>query len=164
MAQIQCPNCGGYKTSQEIVAIDPKTGNTMSGTGWGGCVMALTIGIIIFIIIALILSAIAGALNLNIEDNPITPICTVSLGMFVGTVSFMMWFSRLSQGVNRGYTRYTCNLCGFQWDDRHPTPKVNIRPDLIALGEKRLEEERRAKEEEIERAMAMKWLDDHRKE
>lgn len=49
---------------------------------------------------------------------------------------------------------YYCYLCGYKWawETGTPTPQVNVRPDLIAKGEQRLEEERRRREEEYRHA------------
>jgi hypothetical protein len=43
--------------------------------------------------------------------------------------------------------RYLCHLCGYRWTWRTgtPYPPVTVRPDLIAKGEQKLQEEEAAR-------------------
>jgi hypothetical protein len=58
---------------------------------------------------------------------------------------------------------YTCSLCGYKWPWRtgEPLPPVQIRPDLIAKGEERLEQERRQWEDAA--AAHYLWQQQHKK-
>lgn len=55
---------------------------------------------------------------------------------------------------------YLCHLCGYQWvwQSDQPWPQVNVRPDLIAKGEQKLEEEAAAQRKRDEEAAALYYL------
>ena len=46
--------------------------------------------------------------------------------------------------------KYTCQLCGYQWNwqEGTPYPPVMVRPDLIANGVRKLEEEERRRQDD----------------
>jgi len=86
------------------------------------------------------LAAIVGFWGMYRNEDVI--VISGALAMIV----FIAIFLRLP-GVKKIATRYwyRCYLCGYEWSWRsdEPKPQVTIRPDLIAKGEQRLEEERK---------------------
>jgi rubredoxin len=128
--QTQCPNCGGYKTNQDVFQIDPKTGKQPMS----GCSFIIT-GTIVLLIAGVVLSIVAG-------EEFVNQAMIVGFLLFIG---YALW-----QGIATGQARqrayilynYQCNLCGYKWEwkEGQPLPKVTVQPDLIAKGEKLLAE------------------------
>ncbi len=137
--QVQCPNCGGYKVSQNIDRIDPATGNMV---GSGGCGIAVLFSILGFAL------AIYGTMS----GNSVIGFSGTALMVLVG-FPLIVWLEiKKGQSQKRAYNlyNYQCNLCGYQWSWREgqPKSKVNIRPDLIERGEQRLEKEHQKQQED----------------
>jgi len=110
---IQCPNCGGFRTTllEHITVIEE--------TPAAGCVGRT---LVLFFIIAFL------GFPLLFEDAR-----DAFFGIFTGKIR-----NRRIIGAN-----YVCSLCGYRWKwlKDEPSPEVHIRPDLIAKGERRLQEE-----------------------
>jgi hypothetical protein len=88
-----------------------------------------------------------------------------------------IWFIKIITGAYRGKRGrvteiekvevgksydYYCQLCGYRWTWRtgEPQPRINLRPDLIAKGNQRLEEEEKKR---LEDAAAAWWYQEQRK-
>jgi hypothetical protein len=101
MAQIQCPNCGGYKVTEH------SNKGCASEVGMHLAFTFITFGLWLIVWIIIVLS----------ESGRPKPDPTLH--------------------------RYTCQLCGYSWDwkERTPLPEVTVRPDLIAKGVRKLEQE-----------------------
>jgi hypothetical protein len=154
--QTQCPNCGGYKVSEEIERkvlkkeIEMKYGSVT-------CLMNLTI------------AAVIAFFAIQVDRL---------LGVFLGLLLFILFtffqhrmrvrlgggklirFVKVTRVPLEPVTHYTCMLCGFRWDSNQDLP-VSFRPDLIAKGEQRLQEveEVRKRQEQMQAAW---WLDQQR--
>jgi len=125
----QCPHCGGYRVTVETAHI------TRSGVEFKnvGCNTLFGLGLGVFILIC------GGAVISNGSYLGGCLVLLLGIAIIVGVV--MLHLKILS--VATGY-KYECLLCGKRWilnsgDDQ---PSVTVRPDLIARGEQRLEEER----------------------
>ena len=119
--QVQCPNCGGYRTSttEDIKEkLDTKHYEEVS-----------TIGMIIFWFCFVIATfgSYGLALLVLLNDN-------------VRTVLFNGKFTTTEKTI--GY-KYLCGLCNYKWDWKIGTPKpiVNSKPDLLVIAAKKLAEE-----------------------
>lgn len=124
-AQIQCPNCGGYKSF------------IREGCFYRLCVYAAVWG---YIIGGLALAA--GIFGGKDTGN------AIGVGIVVLIIAIVM--NAASNAVlNKNLSG--CHLCGYEWDQSKlsPAAKIQPRPDLIKLGNLRLEAEaaqRRAEE------------------
>jgi hypothetical protein len=139
--QLQCPNCGGYKVTSQIGSITksfPLTWEQRSRRI--GCSMVLT-------------GVLGVVLQNSLSNGKI--IISLIVGMLI-LISFLVLLFLVFERtrtivVGKSYTS-TCLLCGYQWQwlEGQPRTDVNVKPDLIAMGAKRLEEEERQRQEEIE--------------
>jgi len=135
--QTQCPNCGGYKLETKLTQIDPETGKEVGSGRPSGC---LIVGVPVIVIV------IAGVLGGEDAMNAISGIMVVvvMLAIPLFLIGGVWYRNRLKQAEKRAYNYYnfSCNLCGYQWQWREgtPLPKVKTQPDLIAAGNKRLEQ------------------------
>lgn len=150
MAQIQCPNCGGYKTYEtaENLPYSERTKRTKKDI----LVMTL-VGVLCFLgLAAYFVYAGGGWVGL------------LCLGGAVLLV-ILLPFALLDPGYYKK-TRYVkeytnhCELCGYFW--KEVATNISVRPDLIALGAKRLEEEAAAERKRQEQMQAAWWLDQQR--
>ncbi|MDE3091271.1 MAG: hypothetical protein KGJ80_18035 [Chloroflexota bacterium] len=169
MAQVQCPNCGGYKTDMKI---EPIYGETLPLTHserksrWIAWLLfgGFTIPLIPVYFIALGVLRIVDAMRWTDLSGLIRLLVFVPMSPFlIGSPPFflniiwgaILWFALFKiikgkQPIKRTIHHYTCWLCGYKWDwePGTPLPSVTVRPDLIAKGEQRLEEEQRLAEEQ----------------
>ncbi len=127
MAQLQCPNCGGYKTH---FAFD--------GSSY---VMASALGRAVTLILAV------GGLGLTIAGFGSSSGSLILLGIVLGVLG-LIGLARVDGFLSQRFTNknsVTCDLCEFRWDERaiDRSKPIQIRRDLIEKGEQRLEEERR---------------------
>lgn len=141
MSQVQCPNCGGYKTDAEKIRIDPKTGQKFD---WIGCSQ-----------VTWLLVIVSALTTIGFVTNQGILIALALLLAFLGGPALAFWSgTKKSQAEKRAYDlyKYYCKLCGYRWEWRKgaPPPKVSVRPDLIQQGEQRLEEERRQQQRDAE--------------
>ncbi len=146
--QVQCPNCGGYKTetvkvedvsTKETVSSDERKRNT---TTW---LKAFPV----YIVLGLIFISIGVWVN----DSGNSPFLICG-GIFFIVFPLYMIPRSMSQKTKRvrigQIYNYYCYLCGYKWSWTSGTslPKVNIRPDLIEQGNQRLEAEHRKQQED----------------
>lgn len=137
--QVQCPSCGGYKSDSTLTLIDPKTGKKVPSTTCGGIILVIAIAFL--------------------GGQGIAPFIPSDFGIpfIVLTLAIVLFLSykiattpTAAEKRATSHYKYHCNICGYKWEwhEGQPRPKVNVRPDLIAQGEQRLEEERRKQQED----------------
>lgn len=132
--QTKCRNCGGYKTDAEVVQMDSVTGKKYKPAA-GGSLLLIFGGIAVFFVVITVIHAITAHEGISIGVGA------------VAWVLFLSWGGKNATEQRKNLTydlfHYYCNLCGYRWTWREgsPIPEVNVRPDLIAQGEQRLEEE-----------------------
>ena len=140
MTQAQCPNCGGFKVSENPIRVKEKLNARpltrrekffWDNLAWIGTIAALTIiGIPLFIVIVLI---------------------------------FRTRFKTVQRVTGASYN---CSICGYTWTRNvgDPFPSVTVRPDLISAGEQRLQEEEHRRQQQQQRdAEAAYWLSQQNK-
>lgn len=142
---IQCPNCGGHKLNTENrEAIKEAKAMPMSF----GKALFNAIGVLIS---WAILSKLCSLL-LTILVKGISWIPCILFGL-LGLVIIFYAIPRAANKERRVGTRYHyyCQLCRYRWvwETGMLLPKVTLRPDLIAIGEQKLEEESRKRMEDI---------------
>ena len=119
--QVQCPNCGGYRTSATDIKekLDERYYEKVS------------IGEMIFYWFCFVITGYG--------------ICGLALlNEYIRTILFKGEYIITDKTV--GYI-YLCGLCNYQWDWMIGTPKqiVNSKPDLLVLAAKKLAEEEEAR-------------------
>ena len=139
MAQVQCPNCGGYKIDEKAFVRKPKSGQLS------------------FDQIALILLVSFGLGSWWLwKGNTLWGVLSIVGGLISYTILLALLSNRPSV-----YHR-TCMLCGYKWtwESGQPEPRIRVRPDLIQKGMQKLEEEEREEREERQRQQeeAAYWL------
>lgn len=152
MAQVQCPNCGGFKVSGEKIHIDPKTKRKISTSGCGSWVIAS----LLWLCLMIAGGAIFGNTSTS-DDNRLAGVLylgCVGLSFVIPIVGLVLMERNRSDTLAKAITtyKYSCLLCGYAWEwhEGEPWPEAHIRPDLIAKGEERLQAEaaeRRRQEE-----------------
>jgi hypothetical protein len=150
MSQLQCPNCGGFKIGT------PTQLNC-------GCVSLCFFigGVMLFWGVPALISGITSTDDSFKGLFLLGSVPFIFIGgafLFVG-VAYLIWYHYYSR------THHICLLCGYRWEQRdgQPAPKIHVRPDLIAMGAKRLEEEedaRRREEEERRKRQQDKELEE----
>ncbi len=145
MAQVQCPNEGGYKVTTKIVTIDRRTGKELKKPReWVGEILLL--GSLLFLLSGTFLLFP----NRGLSSDPAIVFLVIGLSC---AVLLILWWRVPVDKYNKidKITKYKheCLLCGYRWERREdePPPEAHVRPDLIAMGEQRLAEERRRQEE-----------------
>jgi len=134
MTQIQCPNCGGYKTDLHSKKVNQSDGSD----AWGKSALGYLLYIGWFLL--------AG---------PVVALCSSlfgqQAGIVIGTGLVIIGFVVLTKRIRRHertvktvYFR-TCQLCGYSWEPQkeQTPPNVTVRPDLIEKGNRLLEEQER---------------------
>lgn len=134
--QVQCPNCGGYKTDEHSEFVNPKTGKPDLTSG-GYCILML-LWLIIYVGLIFVLLLVFRA------DERNTPGCLISLVMVMIFIWFHIKYVRVGKDAQKFY-KYECRICGYhwQWREGQPRPTINVRGDLIEKGEQRLERQHR---------------------
>jgi transcription elongation factor Elf1 len=134
--QVQCPNCGGYKVNTTTDKVDRKSGNAVPGCG------------VLFVLF--FFAVIGWLLGVGLNDAAYALCGLLITGTFIWGLSTYLKADKIKR------YHHTCWLCGYKWIRREdePLPPVNIRPDLIAKGEQKLEEEA-AEEEQRQHAAAL---------
>lgn len=144
--QVQCPNCGGFRTEDH---------------GDGSSVNIKALGL--FILVTAIIEFIYVFLH-HREDNLEMKIIIVSLivtfismgvaivlGLFTFIISLVIptppRFFKIPPRED-GSIKYSCHLCGYRWlhSPHAPGPQINVNRELIRLGEERLRREEEERE------------------
>lgn len=156
MKQVQCPNCGGYRVSEETAYYSDSAGKHLANdpTAPTGC--------------SLLVVAVGVAMFMVVQDTTIKIVGILLVLLASGALVGMLGLTRMIGSANKGLHRvnkYACLLCGYRWEwhQGDPLPSVTVRPDLIQKGEQRLqaeEEERRKREEALQ---ALHYLNQQRK-
>ena len=151
MAQVQCPNCGGYKIITEkqvtIAYEKKKVQNTFGQT----IVLLVMLGLLAW----WFLSAVQHGSTLGM-------ILAGVLFIFLAFRVIQIWTGQARVRVPSviKYDLY-CQLCGYRWtwQNDQPYPAVNVNPALIQQGEQRLQqEEEQRRREQQQRDMEAAWL------
>lgn len=153
MAQIQCPNCGGYKVSEEkrtVIASEKRYVDSSSS----GRMKLLQTGVAVFLLIAF------GAF---LQGNTLYGCLAGLIAILFVWAAWLLFRNGVKQDVPT-IVRYEfyCELCGYRWTWRsnEPYPHITINPTLVQQGEQRLEEKRREQEDWERRAQAfVNWRD-----
>ncbi|MDP2673647.1 MAG: hypothetical protein Q8Q00_01930 [Dehalococcoidia bacterium] len=139
MAQIQCCNCGGYKTSWVSSRyFELKTGREGTPRGnwpWAAYTLWFLGALVVAIPVTVGLaqgdpSSFGGLLVLALWSAPFLAIA--------------YWNeTKPRKEMLREECGYSCDICGYTWTSGQGEPAANItvRPDLIAKGNQLLEEE-----------------------
>ncbi len=147
MAQVQCPNCGGYKINTEkavtIASVKRQTSvpifRALIGLGVLACVLLYGVARGDFLAIG-------------------------STALLIAIVGFLLFRSLTGQLTEKvpSIVRYDlgCLLCGYRWtwQNDQPYPKVNVNSALIQQGELRLQEDEHRRREQQQREMEAAWL------
>lgn len=133
MAQIQCPNCGGYKTSASTRHVEKVPVSMLRK------VSLLVIGAVIIVGWRVWIASMGSSVPL---ESKFVNIFSFALAVFVVIAA-----ATLKRNATTGYG-FVCNLCGYTWNWMlgTPLPSVKAQPDLIAAGAQRLEAEKAAYE------------------
>lgn len=155
MLQTQCPNCGGYKVTSEIVE-KYTTGHSLvyNFVNWlsMGWLFVISVGAAgLGTVIGVPLPHTCVAVDRCTPPSLLPQLWTASILLYGGIVLFCFWFAMLfigplvdwlddhrpAQAVGRSYT---CELCGYRWTVRNgePQPKGSsggVNKRLIELGE-----------------------------
>jgi len=167
MAQVQCPNCDGFKVHEEkqVIATERRQIPLSVGEALQGS-----------LIVACIVGCVSLALILGLTSVEIGGFARVVIG--VGLVLLALPFIvlapiRAAQGkatIARDVPSlvkydFHCQICGYSWTWRtdEPPPVVNVRPDLIAKGAKKLKDDERRRQEQQEQAAALWYLQQQQK-
>jgi len=176
--QVQCPNCGGFRTrtiSKDSIYAPGKTRPPTLGVKLGriGCIL-FTALVSSYIALGIFLTLTLGRYIGPTSEEGMRVFSVIMFGIPLTVallVGVAMWRRVMPspmrvQGPFIGTMyNYECYLCGYKWSWRTGTPKpqVHLRPDLIAAGNQRLEEERRRQAEQAEAAAAAWWLQQQQK-
>jgi len=150
--QAQCPNCGGYKVNVEKKESITETRKVpISLTKWflqafAGILLWGLMGTCAFLVLQSLSTGVAIIVAFLAGIPVIILIITAPFAVKQASEGRLLTSKRNTVGTN--YSLY-CQLCGYRWawDNRTPYPTATIRPDLIAQGEQRLEEEQRKQQE-----------------
>ena len=155
MAKTQCPNCGGYRaismgefyTSEmtgEVVEVPPANYGLLGVLG----LLSISTWILIVFLGGTILQSVQDSANFEENRNPIIAISIILPLMMIAVALLRMRFQhslRRREEARRDTirrTRYECELCGYEFDDR-PAPTnadVQVDSDLIRRGHRHLED------------------------
>jgi rubredoxin len=148
--QVQCPNCGGYKTETHTTLVDKKSGRPL----------IIQPQAAMWMIVFATTFCLTGFLTLVIWKDQSPWLCLGSM-FLASIILFVLPISEY--GLKRPWSEagyevyhYRCYLCGYEWSRREdePLPPVTVRPDLIAKGAQKLEEEERERRRRDEEAAA----------
>jgi hypothetical protein len=119
----QCPNCGGYKVNTDIREFLIENGKEVTRKAHPG---GIILGIILLVL---------GIATLGFAIG----IILVPVGILI------IWLSSRTNHHRKIFKiyEYYCSICGYKWSrkENDPFPEVNVRPDLISKGVKKLEED-----------------------
>jgi rubredoxin len=148
--QVQCPNCGGYKVSTSNQYVNPFTRKKVSVSKASGRLLALFIAIALVFLDAY-LTPFIGA-RLPIYDTTTAIIITIFLVLVVPIIVCVLILKifadkrrkELAQAVKMKNS--SCALCGYSWEwlEGHPRTDIQVDPEKMQRGERRLEQERLA--------------------
>jgi hypothetical protein len=142
--QVRCPNCGGYKINSKKIRMDPRTGNSIAPK-FIKVILYLGLPFLgLFIVVGLlaIISQVFLGGDFSI-DIFMFLLGVVGLIFFIASIKALRIYSQTEKLAYILY-KFNCILCGYIWDWQmgEKWPEVHVRPDLIAKGEQRIEEER----------------------
>lgn len=147
--QVQCPNCGGYRTSSSSSRVDQITRKRVGGTG-RGCLQTVLVIPAVFIITFAVVTAIGDLFvsivgTSNITLGTIMVVVVIVVTLIVSKIILNKFDDRRKIELSHSIITYRseCSLCGYswQWDEGKPRHALQVRPDLIQKGAKKLEDE-----------------------
>lgn len=162
MAQVQCPNCGGFRVSvsNETQERRPTKAKTTYAQ-WRKKIV--TIALIAQVIwVCAFLNQHASCSNSSsgcgTASSPIIWLVVLGLPTIIGALWIIVKGPAVAKQASVGefYTNttelisktfaYTCQLCGYKWSwtTGTPLPTVTVRSDLMEKGEQRLRAEEEA--------------------
>lgn len=123
MSQQPCPNCGGYKYSIKTNYVSKKP---------------IPIGLKIFGLSMTFCGFIYIFLTSSGDKS------SIWIFGILGLIAIFIW-SSMKTNKPTGY-EFVCDICGYTWDwfIGNSWPDVKVQPNLIALGSRRLEQQRAA--------------------
>ncbi len=143
MAQVQCPNCGGYRVEATTSTFERKTGvNTDFGCSALAISLLFAAGFVVGGYCAFTLGIFASGSPTFLDV--VVGIVGVGFGLLIAIYTFKLYIKNTrADKITRFYN--TCSLCGYKWTQRSDEPllPVHVRRDLITEGELRLAEEER---------------------
>lgn len=126
------------------IRLDSVTGNSITS----GCGTFLLYGLLMFCGL-LMLGGLAGIFG---GGNSVGVGLIFFLVGLLSSAGCIITLKNNNKAEKRAYNiyKYHCDLCGFNWEWREgqPLPKVNVNPDLIARGAKKLEEEEQQRQQQ----------------
>jgi len=156
--QVQCPNCGGYKTEEKDRTMTYGAPIPLDESRKKGC-HSLWLRSSVFLIIGVVIVSM-----IFFADHQSTMALFVLMIYLPGALlgSGVLWLMRFwymrtsSRPVEDVVYSYCCWICGYRWNWQSgtPLPVVNVRPDLIAKGEQRLRAEQEAYQDRVAHEMA----------
>ena len=158
MPQVQCSNCGGFRINGERISRKPGSDKLFheayqyipliiwSLLGW-------IIPLVIFSSIFSWMEWGSGSsfttdlhnFYYDYEQMLHTFAWIIGLGFYSG-IGYWFYHHWVRNLTLYGYD-YTCIICGYKWrwKDGDPMPLITVRPDLIHMSEKKLQEEEEAR-------------------
>lgn len=116
MAQIQCPNCGGFKTNYTSAHLDRQTGKSTRSPEHEGCAVTV-IGLAMLGTGIAILSGVSDPL-MSIWIKIIVSVVGLAFAVFGGMTLYAVSVgasNRISKGEVREIRQYSCQICGKEW-------------------------------------------------
>ena len=140
--QLQCPNCGGFKTSDKVTYFDTATRKPISKVSGCGCLFMafLALGGLIQILAPW---AAGSKQNEAIANAILIGTAILLLALYL----FAKYSSSRAVSVAQKKNELDCSLCGYQWRwmEGDPYPNVTVNPNLIAKGEAQLRTQAQAR-------------------
>lgn len=181
MAQVQCPNCGGYRVvtektdsiteAYELVHPYSPAAYALAMFVYFICTLAFLAAAAIGII-DVIYSYMTNLRNATVIGDSESGVSWIILVIAIGCGVIGIILVREAIDVSRKFQRtrqegvyrtrrfvkigeiyhYYCQLCGKRWRSDEPQPETTVKPDLIAAGSQRLEEEAEKRRRDAEAA------------
>jgi len=139
MAQVQCPNCGGFKIDEGRIESDPTTGKKVSISGCGSWVAGIVVAVIAMACIAQAFASPSyGSPRYDQATANLLGYGSLAFAIGLGVLVVVLMERGRITALARANTiyNYYCQICGYRWSWRagDPLPQVTVRPDLIAKG------------------------------
>lgn len=165
--QVQCPNCGGYEVFTLSQYINRITGKKINVGKAPGRILAVFTAIALLFLNAYLTPYVGSALPIHDTTTAIIfALILVVIVPIVVCILMLRFFTNkrrreLAQAVKMNNS--DCSFCRYSWTwpDDHPRTDINVDPEKIQRGKKRLEEERIA-EKRRQDAMAAWYLQQQR--
>jgi len=126
--QVQCPNCGGYHVEIKKMRIDQKMKKRFPKT---------FIPLAIWSMVGLCAISFINLFDPGNEEFAWMIGNLIGAALFLG-ISFWTYYYWNRRGIPDGFD-HRCFICNYKWSwkEGEPLPQVNVRPELIRLGERK---------------------------